>query len=219
MKMGAGGKVGGTPCLKRDVKDLVNSITSFVVVPDETDVLEREARACKHGVIEVGCWHGRSSVVLGSVAVERGLPFVAVDTWLDCDIKPSGDVYPSWRENMKKAGLFADGSELYPDDSLYSLLYSPFGVHVLRMPSVVAARLFDFLIGARCDLLFIDADHSYESVKEDFMSWLPRLERPATVVLHDVGGGHYGVSKFVEELRASGFEVECTGNIGVVKIA
>jgi hypothetical protein len=106
-----GGKVDGAPSLDRDVMKLAGDILSYVKIPEETDVLIREAFACKHGIIEIGSWHGRSSMVLASVAQKRGLPFMAVDTWLDCDIKPSGDVYPSWRENMKRAGLLIWGGE------------------------------------------------------------------------------------------------------------
>jgi predicted O-methyltransferase YrrM len=35
------------------------------------------------------------------------------------------------------------------------------------------------------DLLFIDADHSYNAVKQDWVDWCPKLKDRALIVLHD----------------------------------
>jgi len=48
------------------------------------------------------------------------------------------------------------------------------------------------------DLLFIDADHSYESVKRDIEDWLPKMKDHATISGHDYCNG-FGVSKAVNE--------------------
>jgi hypothetical protein len=39
--------------------------------------------------------------------------------------------------------------------------------------------------GKQIDLLFIDADHSKESVKEDFFGYLPLLKEQGVILLHD----------------------------------
>jgi len=50
------------------------------------------------------------------------------------------------------------------------------------------------------DLVFIDADHSYESVKEDIEVWLPRVKKGGYLSGHDYGPPWEGVIKAVDEL-------------------
>lgn len=48
------------------------------------------------------------------------------------------------------------------------------------------------------DLVFIDADHRYESVKEDILSWLPKLRDGGILCGHDCTGYY---SKYPEEAK------------------
>jgi len=52
------------------------------------------------------------------------------------------------------------------------------------------------------ELVFIDADHSYEAVRADFEVVRPWLSSTATVAFHDVNA-HPGVGRFVGELLQS----------------
>lgn len=56
-----------------------------------------------------------------------------------------------------------------------------------------------------CDLLFIDADHTYESVKKDFEIWSPLVRRGGWIAFHDIDPEHVDqhlcqVNKFWNEL-------------------
>lgn len=54
------------------------------------------------------------------------------------------------------------------------------------------------------DLLHIDGFHSYESIKHDFDSWLPKMSNNSIILLHDiyVFRDTFGVHLYWEELRS-----------------
>lgn len=62
------------------------------------------------------------------------------------------------------------------------------------------------------DMVFIDADHSYESVKQDFLNCIKILNRGGVIILHDTDPEHDGLFdkgycgtsyKFARELEDS----------------
>ncbi len=58
--------------------------------------------------------------------------------------------------------------------------------------------------GPRPDMLFLDADHSYEAVKEELL-WAKGLDIPL-VCGHDYGNPAFGVTRAVDELFPQGVE-------------
>ena len=66
--------------------------------------------------------------------------------------------------------------------------------------------------GETIDLLFIDGDHQYDSVREDLKKWLPRVKVGGKVVFHDYDS-HSGVTltvhraiedKLIEPIKKAG---------------
>lgn len=107
----------------------------------------------------------------------------AVDTW-------KGD---------HQAGYY--GEEVYQDVRCHNNeLYSNFST-LLRMTFDEARYNFS---DASIDLLHIDGLHTYEAVKHDFTTWLPKLSRQGVILFHDitVRHGDFGVWKLWEELSA-----------------
>jgi hypothetical protein len=70
---------------------------------------------------------------------------------------------------------------------------------LLRMNFDEALDQFD---DGSIDLLHIDGSHDYESVKNDFYDWLPKMKREGIILLHDVlvKRADYGVMKLWKEL-------------------
>lgn len=76
------------------------------------------------------------------------------------------------------------------------------------------------------DLLFIDADHSYEAVKKDWLDWFPKVRPGGFVALHDCrlapsSPAYLGSMKFYEEYLpkiANITEVAGVGSLAVFRV-
>lgn len=58
--------------------------------------------------------------------------------------------------------------------------------------------------GNKIDLLFIDGDHTYEGVKQDFETYSPLVKKGGTIVLHDIISSKYKgseVDRFWNEIQ------------------
>ncbi len=60
-------------------------------------------------------------------------------------------------------------------------------------------------ITSEIDFLFIDGNHSYEAVKQDFFNYGSLVKSGGLIVLHDIVHKGYGVHKFWKELCREGY--------------
>jgi hypothetical protein len=77
-------------------------------------------------------------------------------------------------------------------------LLKPFGdrSEILRGDTSAMARYFADL---SCDLVYIDADHSYQGVKSDIDAWWPKIKVGGVMAFHDYEMTQYGVKQAVNE--------------------
>lgn len=136
--------------------------------PREGQALFRRAAACRgRGVIvEIGSWHGRSTIVLAAASrTSSAIPVHAVDPHRGLPARGAGPSLASFRANLAAAGV-AD------------LVVT----HVCT--SAEAVRTFDQPV----ELIYIDGAHDYPSVLADFRSWYPRVLDGGVMAFHDTIG-------------------------------
>jgi trans-aconitate methyltransferase len=74
----------------------------------------------------------------------------------------------------------------------------PERLDLLEMPSVAAA---EHVADGSLDLVFIDADHSYEGCKADILAWRSKVRPGGWLMGHDYHKGNFpGVVQAVDEL-------------------
>ncbi|MRR15257.1 MAG: glycosyltransferase [Deltaproteobacteria bacterium] len=135
--------------------------------------------------VELGTHSGNSYFTFCQAVVEAGLltQCYAVDTWL-------GDEH---------AGLYSE--DIFARVNKHNAEYYAGFSRLLRM------TFDDAVIGfadESINLLHIDGMHTYEAVRHDFDTWLPKLAPGAVVIFHDtnVHERNFGVWKFWKELQA-----------------
>lgn len=135
-------------------------------------------------IVELGTHRGDSYCSLCQAVMELGLESrcYAIDTW-------TGDAHAGTYGADVLADLKAHHDPLYRGFS--ELLQMTFDEALGRFPD------------GSIDLLHIDGCHSYDAVRHDFDSWLPKLSTRAVVLLHDTALrlDDFGVWRLVEELR------------------
>jgi len=100
--------------------------------------------------------------------------------------------------------------DVWSDPSVYAQAVANLGEkRLIRKSSVEAAN--DFKAGS-LDFVFIDANHTYESVKQDIEAWFPKVRKGGVISGHDYCVYQdFGVIQAVDEFAAKhGYKVELT---------
>jgi GT2 family glycosyltransferase len=155
--------------------------------------------------VELGTHSGNSYMAFCQAVKEGGLSTrcYSIDTW-------KGD---------KHAGFY--GEEIYSELSNYhEQHYSSFS-RLLRMTFDEGVSYFG---DGSIELLHIDGLHTYEAVKHDFTTWLPKLSPHAIVLFHDtnVRERDFGIWRYWQEICLQyplNFEFVHAHGLGVLQLS
>lgn len=161
------------------------------MMENELDWLARTANT-HETIIEIGSWKGRSTKAL---ALSTNGIVYAVDHWKGSE--------------SKRAESHREAFDMGPDR-----FFEIFGSNLrdeikvgkvvpIRCESGDAVNLLRCLLmarGGKADMVFIDADHTYESVSRDIKNYTPLLALGGILSGHDYCVGYPDVMRAVHEL-------------------
>ncbi len=136
-------------------------------------------------VVELGTYDGTSFFAFCQAVKDRNLPtsLYAVDTW-------QGDVHASYY-----------GDEIFNSvQATVDAFYSNVSLELIKTTFDSAVTKF---ADKSIDILHIDGLHTYDAVKHDFETWLPKVSNQGIILFHDVHTrqGDFGVHVFWDEIK------------------
>ena len=142
-------------------------------------------------IVEVGSWKGKSASYLAVEILNstKNIKLYCVDTWKGSDEHRS--------------------DQIIIEDVLYELFLNNIKtllnvIRPIRQNSIKASKLFE---DNSLDVVFIDADHSYDAVKSDIEAWYPKVKNKGIIAGHDYGGWP-GVTRAVNERFLTNIKVK-----------
>ncbi|QHO63575.1 class I SAM-dependent methyltransferase [Candidatus Chazhemtobacterium aquaticus] len=114
-------------------------------------------------IVEIGSWKGKSTIAL---ALSAKVPVYAIDPHTGS---------PEHHQKGKSVDTYKDFLNNIESHNLTKK------VKPLRLTSKEAAKK----INKPISLLFIDGDHSYQAVSQDFKDYYPKLQLGGTIAFHD----------------------------------
>ena len=166
----------------------------------EADVLiATTINACRnlpatHTVVEVGCYHGKSTVIFGSVLKK---------------FSPGSKVY-SIDAHDGKLGTVEDGLSNFPP-SFNQFKKNIAAAGIAEMVEPFKGYSYNIKWNKNISLLLIDGLHDYIHVAKDFLHFSDWVIKDGYVAFHDYASYFPGVMAFVNELLQTGqYKEICT---------
>ena len=170
MTLPGGSSLNLTEILRDSLRPITHYVLWLVGLARPTTQTTEEERNClarhaagKRRLVEIGVWHGVTTVRLRSVMASNGLLF-AVDPF------PIGRLGFSLQQSIahSEVGRVVNGD-----------------VKWLRMTGIAAAKEYATGEHEPVDFIFIDGDHSYDGLRDDWEAWSPLVAPGGIVALHD----------------------------------
>ena len=170
---------------------VVTSVAHFTPLRDLaalTDIVKLVAGARPKKelrIVEVGSWVGESAIAMHAGLGPAGGTIYCVDTWEGTPTDATG----YW-------------ADIYSPDKVFQMFLENIGdlidtrVRVIKGESLQVAQDME---PQDLDMVFLDAGHDYDSVREDIEAWLPHVAPDGILCGHDFTESFPGVMRTVKE--------------------
>lgn len=154
-------------------------------------------------IVELGTHTGVSYSAFCQTVLQLGIKThcYAIDTW-------AGDPH---------SGIY--GEKILNDLKIFHDKYYNSFSELIQTTFDSAASLFK---DNSIDLLHIDGFHTYDAVKHDFETWLPKISQSGVILFHDISerGKDFGVWKLWQELKINypSFEFSHGHGLGILAV-
>ena len=168
------------------------------------------------------CWKGHRGFAEWLVSYLK--PKVTVDLGVDWGFSTFCFAMPRIGHVYGIDSFEGDPYAGHRDDSIYNLvLHKQEKLHLKDNVTFIKGYFDDVAKtwDKKIDILHIDGDHSYESVKNDFETWSKFVNDDGVILFHDtcveeLNGNKYGVKKFFDEIDLPKCTFTHTFGLGVV---
>jgi predicted O-methyltransferase YrrM len=177
-----------------------------------TNIVTNRSREEKITIIEVGSWKGKSCITIANTLKKLGftnISIIAVDTWL------GAPEFWTWGLNDNTRGIslnihnglptvfytFTKNIKYYKHDDVVA----PFPISSQQAVEVLKYH------NIKADIIYVDASHEYEPVKQDITSYWQLLNSGGTMIGDDYQSVWPGVVKAVDELSRLYGKAEISG--------
>lgn len=175
----------------------LEEIDGWLLLSEATELfgLASQIKSTDPIVCEIGVWKGKSSYIFASALRKKNNgTLYSIDPF---DGKGDTASKNSYREEMKSINTTL--LENFENTMIKYRLRKY--IKIIPMLSEKARLKFP---EPRIDLLFIDGDHKYESVKKDYELWSHLIPSGGKIVLHDVEAAHVdGPKRVMQEYIAN----------------
>jgi len=125
---------------------------------------------------EIGCWLGKSSVILGTaLKAKEAARLFCIDPF---DLEKDD----AWNRKMKQEQL---GDANLSRKDVFNQFVRQNQLADIISPIEAYSHDFVAVFKHKIDLLFIDGDHRYEGVLRDFTMWSPLIKPGGFIAFHD----------------------------------
>lgn len=171
------------PNVSQNLINILNKIPGYLINM-QIPLMHCIANNIKGKLVEVGCWKGRTTLCLCLASKEENLNIYCVDTFLGS---------AEHQEELKGATTL---NEFIDNISSFGFLDR---IIIQQGYSIEISKLHKDL---SIDVVFIDASHDYENVKNDIETWYPKLKVGGYMIGHDYPDPNNPDSGFRELMKA-----------------